>query len=296
MTARGPSGFNEPDATTPTPEPIDHTGKSIENLRALLPGWNDTLLRLVLDEWIDTDDIGLAISRVERTPEYAAAFPGMIRDDGSKRFRTEQDYLAAKLRFDEELEDLGLRPAPFGDTFVALLEDEVGITEMLNRINSVYQRAIDAAPEIRAAFAAQNNIELTDAAIVAAALNPEIGEQILNRQLSIAEITGEGAIRDFNINLGLATRLYEVGIGRAEAADAFGDAASVVPVLNVLARRHNDPNDEFDINDFVGATLLDDPFERRRMRRLLARERASFTDFAPFAIDREGAVSGLSLT
>lgn len=270
--------------------------KSLENLRALLPGWNDALLRLVLAEWIDTGDFQLAISRVQTTPEYAAAFPGLVRDDGSLRFRTEQDYLAARTIFSETLEDIGVNPELFDDTFVSLLEDEVGAPEMVSRINQIHAEVIDASPELREAFAAQHGItDISDTALVAISLDPNVGEQILNRTIGIAQISSEAAVRDVDIDLRLASRLYEVGISRAQASDAFGDAASVVPVLNVLARRHDDPDDDFDINEFVGATLLDDPFERRRMRRLLNRERALFTEASPFETDRSGAVSGLAL-
>lgn len=271
---------------------------TIENARAYLPGWSDQLIQMVLDEWDTGIDFALAIARVETSPEYAAAFPGLVREDGSLRFANEQDYLAAQAIFNETLEDIGLNPAMFQETFVTLLENEVGISEARDRIDRVVGQVLDRSPEMIAAVQGMVDVNpelATEAGLIAWALDPNIGQQLIDRTIGIAQISSAGSIRNFNIDLGLAERLYEVGITEGQATEAFGDAASVVPVLNVLAQRHNDPDDTFDINEFVGASLLDDPFERRRMRRLLAQERSSFTEGSTLARDRStGAVTGLA--
>ena len=271
--------------------------ETIENARALLPGWSDVLLNLFVEEWVDTGgDFALAMARVQSSPDYAAAFPGLVRDDGSLRFTNEQEYLAARTIFETSLEALGINTFLFGDTFVGLLEREVGVREMVARIETTYTRIIDSTPETIAFFARQFGLaDLTPEAILAIALDPAVGDLILNRQISIAEIGGAAGVRDIDIDLDLVQRLVEVGIDVGTASETFGQAAETLPILNVLARRHNDPDDTFDINEFVGAQLLDDPFQRRRIRQLLARERSEFTEAGVFTTDREGTIRGLTL-
>jgi hypothetical protein len=64
----------------------------------------------------------------------------------------------------------------------------------------------------------------------------------------------------------------------------------------VLANRHADPDDEFHLEQFDNADLFQDPQQRRRMGRLLAQERASFTGGAQldFAKSQTGGVTGLA--
>jgi hypothetical protein len=146
-------------------------------------------------------------------------------------------------------------------------------------------------------YAQNNGLQLSFEAILAAALDPDdIGTKILNRQIGMAEIGGEGIEAGFAPDVGLVEQLYERGVTREEAQQEFATAANYVPVLNVLARRHADPDDDFDLEEFVAADVFNDPTQRRRMRRLMQQERASFTGGrGTFAQDREtGGVVGLT--
>jgi hypothetical protein len=269
-------------------------GTGIDQLRYLFPGWPDSLLTLFQSEWVATGDTGLALARVRASDEYADFFPGIRRDDGSLRM-VEADYFSARDIFNAELESIGLNPVHFGGTFAELVGGDVSPREMVARIESAYSQIIDRAPEIVSFYASEFGFEITPSAIVASFLDPRVGEQILNRRISIAEIGGQANIRDLDIDFELVERLFEVGVTTAQATEAFGDAAELLPVLNVLAGRHNDPDDTFDLNEFVGGQLLDDPFQRRRMRGLLAQERAKFTERGVFTEDRQGTLSGLTL-
>ena len=266
----------------------------VDSLVYLFPSWPRELLDLYADEWIETGDAALALARVRATDAYANFFPGIRREDGSLRM-TEGDYLSARDLFDAELESIGLNSALFGETFVDLLGGDVSPREMVARIEAAYTSIIDVAPEIMAFYAQSYGLtEMTSEAVLASFLDPRVGDQILNRRIGIAEIGGQAAIRDFDLDLDMVTRLYEVGITTAGATEVFGAATEAVPILNVLARRHNDPDDDFDINEFIGAQLLDDPFQRRRMRRLLSQERSQFTATSPVATNRQtSAVGGL---
>lgn len=283
---------------TPSGDAPATTQKALEHLRPFYPGWPDSALRIVAERWVDHGDINLALAEARASDEYDAAFPGMVREDGSLRFGSEQEYFNAKTQFDATLMSMGIDPTHFQQTYIDNLEAEVSVREQINRAEQIFAQVVDRAPELRAWYARPENGgmgDMTTEAILASALDPRVGEEILNRRIGIAEIGAQATIRDVDVDFELIERLYEVGTSVDAARQTFGAAAEVMPVLNVLTQRHNDPDDDFDINEFVGAQVLDDPFQRRRMRRLLAQERASFADSSGFITDRGGAVRGLQI-
>jgi len=96
----------------------------------------------------------------------------------------------------------------------------------------------------------------------------------------------------------MADMLFEAGVDdKSQARQLFASAEAAIPVLNVLASRHADPDDTFDLNEFVESEVMADPTQKRRVRRLLAQERSTFSmgggGAEPFAPDRSGRKAGL---
>ncbi len=165
-----------------------------------------------------------------------------------------------------------------------------------DRIAPVYERVIESSPAIRADYITRNGPEMSDEAIIAGILDPELGDRIINRQVAISEIAGEGAESGFGISDTLVEQLYRAGVDRREADRLFSEASNVIPVLSTMARRHADPDDDFDIEQFVSADIFSDPVQRRRMRRLVAQERSLFANVGAqtsFARQNRGGITGL---
>jgi hypothetical protein len=224
---------------------------------------------------------------------YDQFFPGNRREDGSLRL-SERDYRARTEGYGNALLGVNVNPELFESKFAALIEGDVGEGEFVRRIESMYERVIDAAPGIRDFYAANYALDMTDSAIIASFLDPDVGNSILDRSIAISEIGGEASMRRFDIDVGFAEELMRGGVTQTQAQDLFGQAATDLPVLNILARRHADVDDDFDLNEFTQAAVFDDPVQRRRMRRLVAQERATFSG-SGFGQDRSGAVAGLNL-
>jgi hypothetical protein len=229
--------------------------------------------------------------------QYDKYFPGNRREDGSLRL-SEQDYRKRTDSYENALLGVNVNPDLFAEQFGHLIQGDVGEAEFVNRVESMYERVIEAAPAIREFYADNFSRNMTDAAIVASFLDPDIGNAILDQRIAISEIGGEAASRGFDVDMRFASSLEKAGVSRTQAQDLFGQAALDVPVLNVLARRHADPDDDFDINEFTQGMVFDDPEQRRRMRRLVAQERSTFTGGAAgrmFEQDREtGGLTGLT--
>lgn len=268
----------------------------MNKIRVLYPWMTEGMLRTYETSWGEYEDPDLAVQEVRLTDEYQSIFRGNYDPESGQVRMTESQYFASKAKFDATLISVGLNPDPFEDEWIRALEGDVSPTEMTSRIDNAYERIIEWAPDIRQFYSETYGIDMTDAAIIASVLSPRIGEQLINKQMSVAEIGGEAATRGFTIAQDMAQELYQAGLGRSEAAGFFGSAANTLPVLDVLAKRHDDPDDDFDLNEFVTAGIYDDPQQRRRIRRLVAQEGSMFTSGNVARSRTTGALTGLEAT
>lgn len=261
------------------------------------PWMNQQMLDAYQSSWSEFESGDLALDAVRQTDSYRTTFAGNIDDNGMARM-TEQEYFASKARFDATLTSVGVNPSYFQDEWVAALEGEVSPNEMEGRIEAAYERIVQSAPEIRNFYAENYGIDLTDAAIIASALSPRIGEEILSRRIAVAEIGASAIQRGFDIEGMFADQLAQYGMDQRGANQMFSWAESVIPGMQALMERHGDPDDEFDLQDVTSAFLFDDPETRRKIRRYTAMEQSMFTGGAATDIvrdQRQGmGVTGLS--
>ena len=236
---------------------------------------------------------------VRSTDYYAEVFPGIKRDDGSYRME-ENEYLANMDSYRQSIAAVGVNPELFESRFIELIEGDVSGNEFWQeRVAPIYDRVMDRGEEMMARYADDWGIDMTREALIASLLDPEmVGDRILNRQIGISEIRYEieQAYGDAGVDryASLATDLYEEGRSQDEVERLITASRTDIPILSVLARRHNDPDDEFDLNEFTAATLWNDPQQARRMRRLIAQEQAQFTGSTlGFVRDQQGGVAGL---
>lgn len=263
----------------------------LNEIRLLFPQLPAGLIQVFADAYVEYGDPTLALAAMRADPTYDTYFPGNRRTDGTLRY-TETEYATYHDRFRYALLSVNVNPDFFEGKFAQLVAGDVSINEFGARVDTMYERVIDRAPEIRDYYSSVYGVAMSDSALVASAIDPDVGQQIFERRISVAEIGGEAALRGFGIELGFAERIYERGIDRGTAGQVFAAAAEQLPILDVLARRHNDPDDTFNLEEFTAATLFDDPFERTRIRRLLAQEASMFSPSTGFATQGR-AVTGL---
>ena len=265
----------------------------------LMPWMPQELIDLYVDSYVEYGDPELAWAAVRQSAAYDRFFPGMTRDDGTMRFGDEQEYIAVTEAYDDVFRSVGLNPSLWKERYIDLLEGDVSPDELMrDRVMPIYERLIDQGSEaIRQRYADDWGLEMTFESILAAALDPDdIGSRILNRQIALSEIGGEAASSGFNVTKEYAERLYEdKNLTREQADLLFQQAETFVPAMSVLSARHADPDDDFNLEDFVSAELFSNPQQRRRMRRLIAQENAAFTGGATidYLRTREGGVAGL---
>lgn len=272
-----------------------------EGLRRIkeIYGWlSPEALTVYIDGYIDTNDEKAAWQFVRDDSRYATWFPGNLTDDGRVR-HSEANYALEIAGYDEVFRNVGLRPEMFQGRYAELIEGDVRPQELETyRVNPMYDRITSQSVELKTWYADNYGIQMTDAALLGSALDPDLGERVLDKQISMAEIGGEALESGFDLSRQFVSRMLDesANLDRAGAERIFQAADSLVPALSVLAGRHADPDDEFDIEDFVGANLLGDADQRRRMDLLMAQESASFTGNKQinYALSQKtGGVSGL---
>jgi len=236
-----------------------------------------TLMNAYSSEWAASESEQLALQAVRDTDEYQAQFRGNYDPETGSVRMSESDYMASKAAFEASILSVGMNPEYFEDDFYTALENEVSPRELTGRLEAAYERVIQSSDAIKTYYSEAYGIDLTDSAILASAINPTIGDKILNRQIAVAEIGGEAAARGYDIGIGFGERLAQAGVDRRAATQFFGEAANLIPAMQTLQRRHADPEDDFDLEDVSAAFLFDDPETRKRMRRLAAQEGSQFT-------------------
>jgi len=276
---------------------IDTTTSTEEQRRQLeiTYGWLPAAaIDIYLEEWFRSGNVDTAWAYVQQDKRYELWFPGNLTEDGRPRL-PEKDYAKTVAAYDEVFANVGINPEVMRARYGELISGDVSPYELeTTRINPMHDRIVSQSMQLKSWYSEHFGIELTDAALIASAIDPSLGERILTRQIEMAEIGGEGREAGYEIDLSLVQRIVEeTELTKAGAERSFLQAKSLIPVMNVLAGRHDDPDDDFDINEFIGADILRDPVQMRRMNRLVAQERATFGPSGT-VISRSRTTGGLS--
>lgn len=272
----------------PPPEPINWRAKA----RALFPWMPDALIGLFVNDpdfgWATTGNAELALAGVRASDQYDRFFPGNRRDDGSLRL-SEQDYFSTREAYGSLFREFGLNSGVFENRFARLIEGEVSPSELAGRLGAVFEGIQNNLPEVAEEFAGFFGPNSRQA-LFASAIDPDLGQAILDRRISVAQVAGEAAARGFDIGRGFAGRLVSGGVGQEQARNLFIAAEGQLQTLSQLAARHRDPDDTFDLVEFAEANVFGDAEQTRRIRRLLRAEASLFTDQLGFVATSEDLV------
>lgn len=262
-----------PPGTEPDPTPVDFR----EQAGLLFPYLPSQLLDIFADAWADTGDVNLALATMRADPTYDTFFPGNRREDGSLRM-SEAEYFSRVDAYNKAFRGWGLNPELFKGKYATLIAGDVTGATLANRIAAAHEQVLHQMPQVREVYARYAGIELSDEAILASFLDPDVADGILSRRIAVSQVGAEGEARGFTINLPFAERLHFAGVDQQRAREFFTSAEGRVPTLDELARRFADPDPDFDIVEFAEAAVFGSASQERRVRRLLAAEASLFSD------------------
>lgn len=270
-------------------------------LRATVSWLPSQLIDTYVNEWVKSGKAELAWAMVRTSKPYDQYFPSIRREDGTLRM-SEQEYMGHKDAFQRELRQWGLNPELFEGRHRSLVEGEVSVQEFRQRIDAKATGVLQNLPEIRQRFGEFYGIgDLTDEALIASALDPDIGRQVLQGRITAAQISGEAARFGFERGREASERLMESGGLQAtqtmgtqmRARQFYSDAATALPRTSRFAERFESGRPGFGIEQYEEAGLFGATELQRRMRRLHASEMAMFQRGPSVTMDQGGALTGL---
>lgn len=266
-----------------------------QDLEAIYSWLPPGAFELFISEYLRTGNSSVAWAAIRADSRYEQWFPGNRLEDGRVRY-SEEEYSKIVAAYDDALIGVGVNPDLYRDRYGDLIRGEVSPYEFENeRIMPIYERIVLATDQIQDYYSRMYGLgNLSTGALIAAALDPSVGDAVLNQQLTLAEIGGEAMESGYDFSVQRVEELAAAGMDRSTADSLFTDAARVVPILDTLARRHYDPDDDFDVEEFLSAEFFNDPAENRRMRRLISQDRATFRDQVATRTSATGALTGLT--
>ena len=292
------------DIATETPEMEEELFvPTVEQAGQLVPFMKNkgNLLQIYVDTWAETGNDQLALQAVRDSDEYETYFPGNTRIDPSTgqesgiRY-TEAQYTALTDAYDRAFIEAGLNPDVFreAEVYPALVAGDVGSEELTFRINSARLAFVDnpLAEEVRAYYSQNFDIEMTDSALLASALDPSVGENILKKNISVAQIGAEASAKAFDITLQESERLYQLGVTGSKAAQLFSQAETLLGQVESLAAAQG--RQQLGISEYLQAEAFGSPQQQQRFRNILAQQATESAAVLGARRTQQGAVTGLT--
>lgn len=270
------------------------TPQQIEDLIPWLAG-KGGLLQEYTNAYIETGNAEFALAAVRGTEEYALYYPGIKRSDGSLRMN-EAQYEQTREGYYRILLENDLNPLVFEEAgkVASLIAGDVSVPKFKTRIESARSAFRDnpIAEEIKAYYQANFNIDLTDNAIFAAALDPDISVAILQNQISQAELGAEAALKNLDLSTEQAQRMLQAGITQAGGQRFFARASDYIQQLNRL-RIAQGRVGEIGLESVIASDITQDPEAQRQQQRILQQQASASSATIGAFRTQAGEVAGL---
>ena len=175
----------------------------LEEAQLLYPDLSGTLLQLFAAAWAKSDNPQIAIREVRQTDEYKTEFPGNYNPETGQVRYTEVTYKALEQSYIGTLAEYGIpretSKVLLADKFVQLIEGEVSAREFQQRVSAAYEGIVDNIQGVQNFFSTNYNVDLTPEAIFMGALDPSVGEDIIEGRITASQIGGEASRAGFTI-------------------------------------------------------------------------------------------------
>ena len=262
---------------------------TLSEAKNLYPYYPESLVQAILDVWTDTGEITIAISEARASDTFEKEFPGIKRPDGSLRM-TEIEYLETKDYMADALRTYNLNPGVFGEDIAEAIAGDVSAKEFTGRLGLAYQQLVNNIPQVKEIYLAQHGLDLTDEAIFAMFVSPEISESVLQNQVLVSQISAEAEVAGLSIGITTAQQFVQAGIDQKTSRQLFGQTSQVSEGLQLAAASQGTSISEQEIA--TGLAGLS-PEELSRIRGIQATATSEMSTVAGSATTNTGQVIGL---
>jgi len=276
--ASGPAFETETQSYTPT----------LGDAQALFPYFPGNILNIILDSWVDSGSIDLAIAQGRASEDYAKTFPGIKREDGSLRM-TEIQYLEVKDAMKDSLRNYNLNPDIFQNEIIDAIQGDVDIQEFQGRLQFGYEQLINNRDVVLEVYRAEYGMDLTEEALFAMFISPEIATSVLENQILVSQILAEAEVADITLGKSTVQDFISAGISQEQARGLFRETEQLSGLTGVAAQMGQDLSEEDIASGLAGLS----PEQLSLIKSAEARSASQSSVQAGAATTQAGQVTGL---
>ena len=264
----------------------------------------DNLLTVLVTAYVDSgNDIVEATTKMRQSTEYANAFAGNLNPDGVTVKYSESEYLNIVDAYKRKIESLGINADLIitSDRQKELIENVVSPDEFGTRLSALYTNVVTAIPQVKQFYQTNYGRELTDAEILASAIDPKVGQDlvsgaigakdVLSQRIVRSQIGGQALAAGYEISQAQAESLRQMGITGEQAQKAFGQVGRIASIAARQGRQLGETPGEAAVEIVEG--LSGQAGEQDRIEKLLAQSQSQSAAATGAARANTGAVTGL---
>ena len=263
----------------------------------LLP---DELLDIYVYAYMESgNDEKQAVTAMRQSTAYAKYFPGNLNPDGISTKYTESEYSQLMDGYKRKFESIGINPDVVltNERKKQLVENIVSPDELSSRIDSVYTNILSGIPAVKEFYMKNFGRELTDAEIIVSAIDPSIGEGIINGTIAAKDVVSQNVVRaqigggallsGVDISIEAAEALRQQGLDPAKARTAFNAVQNIQQ--QALAQGRDIPSAQ----DIVEGTQLGSEEDFRLVGNILRQQAVQSAAQTGARRPQQGQVTGL---
>ena len=268
-----------------------------EKFGNLLP---DELLDVYVVAYMDSgNDQQQAVTAMRQSNVYAKYYPGNLNPDGVSTKYTEAEYSQLMDGYERKFEAIGINPNVVltDERKQQLVENIVSPDELGQRINSVYSNILNGIPAVKDFYMKNFGRELTDAEIIVSAIDPGIGQEIVNGTITAREVVSQNVIRaqiggrallsGVDISVEAAESLRQQGLDPNKAREAFNQVQNIQEIAASQGR------DIPSAQDIVEGTQLGSEEDFRLVSNIIRQQAAGSSAVGGARRTQQGQVTGL---
>ena len=259
-----------------------------EDAAALFPYFPDNIIEAIVNKWTETGSMDIALATVRASDDYAAAFPGIRREDGTLRM-TEVQYLELKDGMKDALRTYNLNPDIFADEIINAISGDVDITEFQARLEFGYEQLINNKDQVLEIFNEQYGYAIDETSLFAMFISPTISTAVLENQILTSQILAEAEIATVTVGLSTAEKFVEADISQRDATKIFARTEELSGLTGAAAGRGGTITEEQIALGVAGLS----PQELGLIKRVSAQEASESAVQTGAATTQGGQVVGL---
>jgi len=265
----------------------------------------DELLTILAQAYVDSgNDIIEATTKMRQSEPYKTTFAGNLNPDGVSVKYSESEYLNIVDAYKRKIESLGINSDLIitADRQKKLIDNVVSPDEFGTRLSALYNQVVTAIPQVKEFYKTNFDRDLTDAEILASAIDPKVGQDIISgaigardilaQRIVRAEIGGQASQAGYQISQSQADALRQMGISGEQAGQAFQQASQIAAMAARQGRQLGQTDAETAIEIVEG--LSGQQTEQKRLEQILAQQQTLSSVQAGAARNQSGGVTGLT--